>query len=199
MKRRRMIKTVKRIFVLASSVLALACGDAQNEFSSARCFFVFDNAVHQNSVLSAAMTPRAHVFATVKKTTTWVGGHQVIYLSFTSNQGGQTEASKANAVDLKRSILLGLGNGLVVGYGHLSDPLTFYAYDLECPNCFSAEVIPQKDFFLTIDGNGTATCSTCRRQYDLNNGGIITAGDRGHKLIRYRASTSGPLGVLAVN
>ena len=179
-----MIKTVKRIFVLASSVLALACGDAQNEFSSVRCFFVFDNAVHQNSVLSAAMTPHAHVFATVKKTTTWVGGHQVIYLSFTSNQGGQTE---------------GLGNGLVVGYGHLSDPLTFYAYDLECPNCFSADVIPQKDFFLTIDGNGTATCSTCRRQYDLNNGGIITAGDRGHKLIRYRASTSGPLGVLAVN
>ncbi len=49
---------------------------------------------------------------------------------------------------------------------------------------------------LTMDTRGFATCPTCKRQYDLNNRGITS---NGKKLLRYRGSTTGPLGVLSVS
>ena len=38
-----------------------------------------------------------------------------------------------------------------------------------------------------------------KREYNLNNGGVIAKGDGGKKLTRYRCATSGPFGVLQVN
>jgi hypothetical protein len=52
---------------------------------------------------------------------------------------------------------------------------------------------------LSMASDGTASCRNCKRKYDMNNGGIITNGSQGNKLIRYRASTTGPMGVLSIN
>ena len=77
--------------------------------------------------------------------------------------------------------------------------MTFYAYDLECPNCFDPNYIPVRSKPLSISVNGLATCNLCKRQYDMNNGGIVSKGEGGKKMTRYRAATTGPLGVMSVN
>lgn len=191
------MKTVVRLACLLAAAallgLSTSCGDAEYEYSSKPCFLVFDNSVRQNITLSQAMTQYAGVYVTIRQTSR-AGAR---YFSFTSNQGTSSE-TKLNAIDERNHYILGQNNGLIVGYGSSIDGI-LYAFDAECSNCFSPESIPLKSHPLTVNGNGTATCATCRRHYDLNQGGIITAGDPGKKLIRYPATTTGPFGVLRVN
>lgn len=174
-------------------LLTNSCSNVQNEFSNNKCYFVFENSNHNNSRLAEAMTAYSGVFCTVSL----VNEHGAQYYAFTNN-AGLTEKTILTDLDKQRTHILGLNNGLIVGYGKLSDPLTFYAYDLECPNCFDPDAIPVRSKKLSISTSGIATCNVCKRQYDLNNGGIITSGDKGNKLTRYRASTTGPYGTLSV-
>lgn len=192
-------KALRLLTLLTLLSVSVSCGNTEYEYSSNRVYFVFDNSTHHNANLASAMTPYSNVFATIRQTHETVSGSSVSYIAVTSSQGNSTEKSILNAVDLRRTIILGHRNGIIVGYGNLSDPLTFYAYDLECPNCFDPSVIPYKDYYLSVNSQNKAVCSTCQREYDLNNGGIITSGDQGKKLTRYRATTTGPFGVLTVN
>ena len=102
-------------------------------------------------------------------------------------------------IDMQRTHILGIDNesGIFVGFGLLSDPAVFYAYDGQCPNCYASEGRPR--YPLSLENHGKARCSQCKRTYDLNNGGIVTEGEGGKKLERYRASTTGPYGILSVN
>ena len=77
-----------------------------------------------------------------------------------------------------------MSNGLIVGFGNLDTPAHFYAYDLQCPNCFDIDALPQRNYELTVTGTGIATCKTCHRSYNLNTGGNIVSGERG-KTIMY--------------
>jgi len=180
--------------IIIGLLLLTSCGDTQYEYSSRTCYFVFDNSVHNDATLAAAMTPYSGVFTQVTLATH--GGAN--YFVFQSNQGNSSEAIY-NAIDSRRTQILGMNQGLIVGYGSLSDPLVFYAFDRECPNCFDPDAIPIRSHPLQMDTRGIATCSLCKRSYDLNNGGIITQGEAGNKLTRYRASTTGPYGVISVN
>ena len=189
----RIFKTIFPFFLL---LLITSCNNAENEFSSSVCFFVFDNATHQDAVLGSAMNINSPgVFVTATKTT---GSGGVLYFSFT-NSLKQHSNAKADAIDLKRTSILGYNNGLIIGFGNMSDPAIFYAYDRECPNCFDPQAIPVKSKPLTVNENGIATCAVCHRQYNLNTGGNIVSGDSGSKMTRYRANTTGILGVLSVN
>ena len=107
--------------------------------------------------------------------------------------------SLLNALDTKRTIILGYNEGIIVGYSAFGQPPSFYAFDRECPNCFDPSAIPIKSKPLSIDNSGLATCPACHRKYDLNNNGFIANGDDGKKLTRYHATTTGPFGVLAIN
>ena len=151
--------------------VASSCGDTQSEYSSCTCYFVFDDDAHLDPTLAAAMTRYSGVF---------------------------TE-SIFNAIDTRRTLIMGMNDGVIVGYGVLSDPVTFYAYDRECPNCFDPNRIPIRSYALTTTSNGMAVCNTCKRKYDMNNGGNLVEGDAGKKLTRYRAATTGPYGKLSVN
>lgn len=181
------------------SFLFASCGEVQSEFSNYRVYFIFDNAIHQNSNLAQAMTPYSNVFATIRKTERVVNNASVTLFEVQNSQQNTTETSIANAVDLKRTSMLGMNNGVIVGYSNLSDPPTFYAYDRECPNCFDPNNVPIISYPISINNRNTAVCNTCKREYDLNMGGIIVKGDPGKKLTRYRASTTGPYGVLSIN
>lgn len=176
------------------AVLFGSCGDTQNEFTSHHCYFVFDNQTHNDATLAAALTPYSGVFTTITLTTK--GGAR--YFVFTSNQNTSSEKI-FNNIDTQRTLILGMNDGIIVGYGVLSDPPTLYAYDRECPNCYDDSRVPIRSYPVSVASNGIGTCNNCHRQYDLNNGGIITSGDNGQKLTRYRATTTGPLGVLTVN
>lgn len=180
--------------LVALSILA-ACGDSESEYTTKTCYFIFDNAVHSDATLASAMNAAAPgIFCQVTMATR----SGATYYDF-ANNAGVSSSKIQNAVDTRRTLILGYNNGIIVGYGTLDIPATFYAYDRECPNCFDPNAIPMKSHPLTMASNGIATCAKCRRQYDMNNNGFITSGDNGKRLTRYRASTTGPFGILVVN
>ena len=108
----------------------------------------------------------------------------------------------ARQTQQQRTRRLGRRNGLIVGYGNadIVNPV-FYAYDAQCPACYSGTGLIDRT--LSIGNDGQATCSNCNRSYDLNNGGIISSGsqdgDNSSRLVRYRATTTGAYGVLTVS
>lgn len=182
---------------LLAVILLSSCGKTENEFSSRPCVLIFDNSTHNDATLAAAMTPYSGTFVTI----TLTNHRGARYFKFSSNQGISSE-SILDAIDLRRSMILGMNDALIVGYGNLSDNngiLPFYAFDRECPNCFDPDEIPVRSYPLHVNTAGIATCNICKRKYNLNNGGILSDGDAGNKMTRYRASTTGPYGILAVN
>ncbi len=186
---------MKKILILALSVLLCACEGAQNEFTIGECYVVIDNSVHQDPTLASAMNSMAPgIFCRIKQT--MKGG--AVYYVFASNMGGSSE-SVLNALDQRRSVMLGYNNGIIVGFGSMDVPPVFYAYDDECPNCFDPEVLPMRSKKLTLNSSGMAECAVCHRQYNMNTGGNIVSGDGGKKMTRYRGMTTGAFGVLSVN
>jgi len=193
------MKKVLLFAIITVCMLTISCGETEHEFSNYHCYFVFDNGIHNNSVAAGAMTPYSNIFVVVKKKEQMVGNSTLTHFLFTEAGGGKTQASKANGVDMKRTIRIGQNNGIIIGYGNMSDPPVFYAYDLECPNCFNPDVFPLKSKPLQLASGGIADCNVCKRRYNLNAGGLVISGERGKPLTRYRAQTTGPYGTLTVN
>lgn len=169
-----------------------SCGDTEYEYSRYPCNFVFDNAAGRSLKLSTAMNPMSPgVFCRVS-----TSGKYFVFLTNADND--EPERVPYNAIDAQRTIRLGAYNetGVIVGYGNLDNPAVFYAYDSQCPNCYKVANLPR--YTLSMDYAGKAKCKNCGREYDMNNGGIVTGGQGGDKLIRYRGSTTGPQGVVTV-
>ena len=176
-------------YIIALLTLLTACGDTEYEYSGYPCNFVFNNSVGQSPALTSATNPNSPgIFCRV----TLSGGN---YFSFTTNQG-LSDRVALTAIDKQRTIKIGTYNetGIILGYGNLNNPPVFYAYDSQCPNCFRNTNLPR--YQLTMHTDGTAECGSCRRKYDMNNGGIVVDGDGGDKLIRYHANVTG--GVISV-
>ena len=184
--------------VAAAAALTAACTGAEEEYSNEPCYLVFDNATHQNSTLATALEPMSpgvfcHISTTVRSGAT--------YFVFSNNHGLSSE-SIANAVDQQRTRRLGRHNGLIVGYGNadITNPV-LYAYDAQCPACYTGTGLVDRT--LSTDSRGFATCENCHRAYDMNNGGFISSGgkegDTATRLTRYRATCTGPLGILTVS
>lgn len=182
--------------VVLLSLFFGSCSDVENEFSKERCYLIIDNSVHQDHLLAAAMNANAPGFFCSIEI---INDGGVQKFRFKAADGQASEPKPLNGVDVRRGLIVGLNNGVIVGFGNLNNPATFYAFDRECPNCFDPNQIPLRSKPLSIAANGQAKCNVCKRQYDMNNGGNISNGDGGKKLTRYRASTTGPLGVLSVN
>ena len=194
-----MRKIIQSILFLVV-VLLSSCGDSVDyEYSSHRNFFTFHNETHQNPILASAMNPLSPgVYCIIR--CSFVSGRYSF--SFENNQGQKSDAPVwFNGIDLRLESWkhVGMNNGLIVGYGNLDNPSPFFAYDLQCPNCFDTNVLPQRSCELKMSSDGIAACSSCRRKYNLNTGGNVVAGESGKKLTRYRASSTGPYGVLGVN
>ena len=174
--------------------LLSACGDSQHEYTINVAYFVFDNSKHQDATLAASMNVNSPgIFCRVSQSMQ----EGVTRFNF-ENNAGVSSSVPANANDQLRRVILGHNNGIIVGFGNMSMPATFYVYDRECPNCFDPTAIPMKSKPLSMSNNGLATCAVCHRQYDMNNGGIIVNGDGGNKMTRYHGTCTGPFGVLAV-
>ncbi len=78
------------------------------------------------------------------------------------SNGVSTNNYDPSAIDM-RSFRWGIG-GFIAGTNYSGEAL---AYDLACPNCRTAE------YRLTMNSDGTCTCSHCHIVYDLNNYGFI--------------------------
>lgn len=179
-------------YILGLLMLLTACGNTEFEYSNQSCYLIFENNASRSTKLAEAMNPLSPgIFCRIR-----TSGKAFTFE--TNSEPGKLERVNFNAVDEKRTVKLGSYNesGIIVGYGNLNNPATFYAYDNQCPNCYKQTGMPQ--YGLTMDTSGRAKCSKCGRIYDMNNGGIVSSGANGEKLIRYRAATTGPLGVLSV-
>ena len=187
------------MFTISTLILTLltatfaSCGEAEFEYGSAPCYLIIDNSLHHDATLASALTRYSNTFVTITIKTK--SGAR--YFSFTNNVGKHTE-SIFNAYDERRSLLLGYNGGLIVGFGNSVDGI-LYAYDRECPNCFDPNMLPLKSRPLSVSENGIAKCGYCKRQYDLNNRGIISQGDKGKKMTRYNCHATDPYGILTVN
>ena len=171
-----------------------SCSDSEFEYSNNRCYFVFDNAQHNDPTLTSALISSSPgTFCRI-----FIKGNKKY--GFESNRGLKSETAM-NSEDVMRTCILGVWDesGIIVGYGNLSFEL--YAYDAQCSNCYSESNMPR--YTLSMSDIGHATCKTCKRVYDLNNGGIVIAQGKGNdkKLIRYRVSytDTGTRRVLTVN
>ena len=190
-------KIGERIIILSALFMLIACKDVIDyEYSNYHCNLTIDNSVHLDATLASSMNALSPgVFTTIKP----LYRDGVYYFHFRNNQGLESK-KQFNAIDerLQSNLRVGMSNGLIVGFGNLDTPAHFYAYDLQCPNCFDIDALPQRNYELTVTGTGIATCKTCYRSYNLNTGGNIVSGERGKTMTRYRASTTGPNGVLHV-
>lgn len=184
-----------RTFMLSASILsALAltvmplssCADS--EYSNYPCHLVINNSTMQNMTLCSAMTQSAGVFCRISRDGT-------TRFKFESNHGGDTTYGAMTAIDQKAQWTIGVYNAVIVGFG--SQDARLYAYDGQCRNCYESTGLTR--YALTMNPDGTATCRSCHRVYDMNNGGILVKGDKGRGMIVYRGTTTGPLGVLTVN
>ena len=178
-------------YIIALAALLASCTNADFEYSGYSAYFVFENSAGRSPALASAMNPASPgIFCRV-----CVEGAN--YFRFETNQGLSDRVSQ-NEIDKLRTKNIGLYNatGVIVGFGNLNMPPTFYAYDSQCPNCYEETGLPR--YSLTMNTDGTAECGTCHRKYDMNNGGLVVSGEHGDKLIRYHASTTGPQGILSV-
>ncbi len=189
---------LKRNFLL--SLLAclplVACKNAIDEYCRRPCYVVINNAEHVDATLAAAMNNMSPgTFCLIRKTMS--GGAS--QFAFSTNTG-LSSTQLFTAKEQRMSLIFGLNNGVIVGYGNADNPATFYAYDYECPNCFDPDAIPVKSKPLTMDEKGHATCKVCGRVYDMNNRGYIIQGETQNSLPlnRFPASTTGAMGVLVV-
>lgn len=179
--------------ILISFILG-ACANATDEYCRRPCYVVIDNSKHLDATLATALNPMSPgIFCMIQKTQK----SGADYYHCNNNQGLSSDI-KWNAIDQKITSIVGMNNGIIVGFGNLDYPAIFYAYDRECPNCFNPDAIPVKSKPLTMNEKGHATCNVCKRVYDLNNRGFIISGETGVPLERYPATTSGPYGTLAV-
>ncbi len=180
---------------IAVLLLLVSCSDIGYEYSSYPCYVVVDNSLFLDSSLASAMNNMSPgVFCLIQKTMS-NGAEQ---FAFTTN-AGLSSTQTFTAKEQQMNLVFGMNNGVIVGFGTLDYPATFFAYDRECPNCFDPNAVPVRSKPLTMATDGHATCAVCGRVYDMNNRGYIIAGDGGDPLTRYPASTSGPYGLLIIN
>ena len=190
---RKLIFTISTFILSLLTMMFSSCGEAEFEYSSAPCYLIIDNSLHQDATLASALTQYSGTYVTI----TIITKSGARYFSFTNNVGKHTE-SIFNAYDERRNLILGYNGGLIVGYGNSIDGI-LYAFDRECPNCFDPNMLPLKSRPLSVSENGIATCSYCKRQYNLNIGGFICKGDKGKKMTKYNCPPTKPYGILSVN
>ena len=173
------------------------CGeDAGYRYSDYHCNLTLDNSTHLDPTLATAMNPMAKgVFCKIGFTLR--GG--AAYYTFENNQNMKSE-SVFNAIDvrLENQNRIGMNHGVIVGYGSMDDPAVFYAFDAECPNCFSLQALPLRSYPLTVSGTGVARCARCKAEYNLNTGGNLVGGSGAAYLTTYRCNSPEPYGVLQV-
>ena len=187
----------KGIMALSIVFALMACGEnIDYEYSNYHCNLAIDNNMHFDATLASAMNAFSPGIFTIIKPLYKNG---VDYFYFKNNQGLDSE-QPFKAIDQKNKshLCIGMNRGLIVGFGNLDTPAKFFAYDLQCPNCFDLNALPLRSYELTVNGTGIATCKTCRRSYNLNTGGNIVSGEKGKTMTRYRASTTGAYGMLRV-
>ncbi len=178
-----MIQTLHRIiaviFLFSAGVMFQACGPVYDMYCNIRAHFVISNVISVSPTLSRSCTSVGEVCTITNP----VG--DALRIHFKSI--GTSDAYNKTAL-LDRTIILGLG-GLIVGLPSIAEQLEqepkVVCFDLTCPYCYEEYNISH---LLQYKRIGYVDCTSCGRSYDLNNSGIVSSGEAGRPLFRYRVS-----------
>lgn len=190
----RMNDFMRKSVVLAAIVLLTACSGEFEYNSPYRCFFRFDNKIHQNGMVAAALTPYSNVFVKISKKTS--GGVNYVVLS-TSDGKKSEEVPITTEIENYANYELGANNGIIVGYDTMNE--RFVAYDAQCRNCYANSGAYTPNRPLTWTSNSTEVkCDKCGRHYNLNMQGIVSSSEGGERLWQYHVTCTGQYGLLTV-
>ena len=173
---------LKRILLYLLPIAAFTACSGDDDYSySTYCSlpakFVMENA-YQAPVLYTACNSMGE-FCSIT-----TNGKQFIF------KGSSKEPSYVNLTALNgySGFYLGL-SGLIVGLPNIPEigktESQVVCFDLACSNCYEVYNITKP---LALHNDGTATCASCKRPYNLNNTGFISNGEAGRPLYRYRVS-----------
>lgn len=176
-----MMKTKLKYLLLAPLFLLPSCSDdIESTYSSYSAYFVCTT-VATIPQLNSALNSWG-VFTTIRSS---VGTY------IFTDESGESTSIQATTLSNYLNFYMGIG-GFIVGLPSIpelgSDTSVPVCFDLACSNCYEDYAIART---LTLEESGTAHCGSCDRTYDLNNLGIITDGDAGISLFRYRITYTG--------
>lgn len=154
-----------------------SCQDADYTYCNLPAKFVFENAYQAPALYTACNSMGEFCTVTFSR-----DGKQFVF------KGSSTTSNvPLTAVVGYGGFVLGL-SGLIVGLPNIPEvgktESQVICYELACSNCY-------EDYNITKPlalKDGTATCNSCRRVYDLNSTGLVTQGTAGRPLYRYRVS-----------
>lgn len=182
---------VMLVVFMATGILS-SCEKADNRYSAYRAYFRY-NPVSAKPNLFRACTSLGE-FCSI----TYPPG--VNYVIKSPSTSSSVDYIARTALQGYQGFVLGIGGGLVVGMPVLPEMLEqesrVVCYDLCCPNCYQDyHILKQMALYV----GGLASCSSCRRSYDLNNQGIVSKGDAGRSLFRYYVDYYSPTQTLTVS
>ena len=171
--------------LLFLSLLLSACRKADTMFCNLPANFTMEH-IYQAPVLYTACNSTGEFCSVTSKGKTFE-------FSNTKN----TSTVNRTAMNDYAGFYLGL-SGFIVGLPTIpelgQDVSHVVCFDLACSNCYHDNGVTKR---LVLQEGGNATCSTCHRTYNLNNVGIISKGEGGKPLYRYRVNLIGNTLIIA--
>lgn len=172
-------RNIFRLLTVGCCLLfGVSCQNSDYTYSSLPAKFIFENAYQAPALYTACNSMGEFCTITYSK-----DGKQFVF------KGSTKEPSYVNLTALAGYTGFRLGlSGLIVGLPNIPEigktESQVVCFDLACSNCYN-------DYNITkplIVTEGTATCNSCKRTYDLNNTGFVIKGETGKPLFRYRVS-----------
>lgn len=177
---------MRRRILSAAAALAMLCCGCQNDVNDT--YYHFRARYTMQNVYSVA--PLHNACNSMGEFCTITFSKDSKNLIFTGYNNSQSYPITAE--DHYRGIYLGMSGGLIVGLPFIPemgrDESRVVCYDLSCPNCFESYNIYKS---MKLEVGGYSHCPSCQRTYDLNSMGIVSSGDGGRSLFRYRVTFNG--------
>lgn len=172
------------LLALPVVLMLMGCGNSQEDISSEPCYFYFSLANHPASILRNSLTginSFVRVRCGYRSTASGARVMHVYVGAFGAN--AEEDNTITSELELRHDYVLGVYNLLYIGYSTGDNKLM--AYDGQCPNCYGETGLTR--YALDWSHSGLyVRCSSCGREYDLNNRGFVVDGN-GKALIRYNA------------
>ena len=184
------MKHIRHLFfaLCASAVFVSCAGDLQFN-SPFACRFHFDNSIHLNSLMAAAVTPNSNIYLKINT-------RQVQKITYTILQTyGQAsqEVPMTTEIESYGAYELG-GNGqLILGYNNLDEKVV--AYDGMCRFCYEQS---NRYNSLALVSSFEAKCPKCNKIYNLMMSGI-SDDDNPTQLWQYHVSAPNPYGMITIS
>ncbi len=183
---------MKKSDYLINALLVCLCFglmSCDNDFeygSPFRCNFCFDNSIHQDALMAAAVTPYSNTFVRVRKR---IYG-KINYVILDTKGQDVKEIPITTERENFTKYALGGNEVIVIGFNTLNECLV--AYDGMCRYCYE-----QNGRYISLDWNTETSmvCSKCHKVYNLLMNGICDD-ENPVQLWQYHVSATSPNGII---